>query len=68
MDERRQINGQLGGVRSECLKELKREEYRRKDKDVKVSAQAGKTRMILTALQKKRKVQQGTITSVTSTN
>jgi len=39
------------------LKELKREEYRGKDKDVKVSAQAGKRRMIH-SIAVKRKVQQ----------
>ena len=46
MDERRQIKEQFGRVRSGRLKELKREEYRRKDKEVKASARADKRRMI----------------------
>ena len=46
MGERRQIKEKLGRVRSERLKELKREEYKRKDKEVKASAQADKRRMI----------------------
>lgn len=40
MDERRQTKDQLGRVRSERLKEHKREEYRRKDKEVKATAGA----------------------------
>ena len=44
--ERRKNKEQLGQVRSERLKELKREEYRRKDKEVKASTQADKRRMI----------------------
>lgn len=46
MGERRQIKEKLGRVRSERLKELKREEYKRKDKEVKASARADKRRMI----------------------
>ena len=43
---RRQIKEQLGRVRSEWLKELKREEYRKKNNEVEASAWAGKKRMI----------------------
>ena len=46
MEERRQIKEQLGRVRSERLKEQKRGEYRRKDKEVKTSARADKRRMV----------------------
>ena len=45
-EERKQIKEQLGRVRSERLKKLRREEYRRKDKEVKASARAYKGRMI----------------------